>query len=44
MYKFRNMKRGYLDATVALALEPTDVGGDIRHTITMRLTKKLAAE
>ena len=37
-------KRGYLEATVALALERADVGGDLRHAITMRLTKKLTAE
>ena len=37
-------KRGYLEATVAIALERADVGGDLRHAITMRLTKKLAAE
>jgi len=37
-------KRGYLEATVALALERSDVGGDLRKFILGRLTEKMAAE
>ena len=37
-------KRGYLEATVALALERTDVGGDLRKFILGRVTEKMAAE
>jgi UTP--glucose-1-phosphate uridylyltransferase len=37
-------KRGYLEATVALALERADVGGDLRKFILGRVTEKMAAE
>ena len=37
-------KRGYLEATVALALERADVGGDLRKFILARVTGKMAAE
>ena len=37
-------KRGYLEATVALALERADVGGDLRKFILARVTEKMAAE
>ena len=37
-------KQGYLEATVALALERSDVGGDLRKFILGRLTEKMAAE
>ena len=37
-------KRGYLEATVALALERADVGGDLRKFILGRVTETMAAE
>jgi len=37
-------KRGYLQATVALALERADLGGDLRKFILGRVTEKMAAE
>ena len=37
-------KRGYLEATMALALERADVGGDLRKFILGRVTEKMAAE